>query len=72
MKHSMDKKLHSAYLDEMTLKYDIQLEYGENFAEATSPYLEGVVEYGVDIYQALLCLCNSIEVTQEYNYLYRK
>jgi hypothetical protein len=45
----MNKFEFHTYLDKMTTIYDITVEYGEDFAEARSPYLEGVVEYGTDI-----------------------
>ena len=61
----MDKFQFSDYLDKMSAAYEIDVIYGEDFAEATSPYLEGVVEYGNDTYEALLGLCSSIEVTEE-------
>jgi hypothetical protein len=61
----MNKFQFSDYLDKMTAVYEIDVTYGKDFAEATSPYLEGVVEYGNDTYEALLGLCSSIEVTEE-------
>ena len=61
----MNKFEFMTYLDKMTTIYEIEVEYGVDFAEATSPYLEGVVEYGSDTYQALTAICASIEVTEE-------
>lgn len=61
----MNKAQFAEYLERMSSIYEIKVEYGEDFAEATSPYLEGVVEYGSDIYQATCALCSSIEVTEE-------
>ena len=67
-----DKELESTYLDYMADKYDIKLSYNANFVEATTPYMEGVVEYAVTAYDALLCICVTIEVTSEYNHQKRR
>ena len=61
----MNKFEFMTYMDKMATIYQIEVEYGPDFAEATSPFLEGVVEYGASTYDALCAICSSIEVTEE-------
>jgi len=52
-------------LDDIIDIYAIEVEYGNHFAEARSPYMSGVVEYGSDTYQALCTMVAMIQVTEE-------